>query len=78
MPIPILGQPMQILTWYPTTLLRCNCKETCEEKVTLIISGMGGSSMCPLCGAKATVTGIGPDGNVVVTIETKDPIGRVQ
>lgn len=76
--VPILGQPMILMTWYPTTLLRCNCKQEFEKKAILIIHGFGGASMCPLCGSKATINGILPDGQLDITVQTQDPIGRVQ
>lgn len=63
MDIPILNQPAEVLFWWPTSLIKCNCQ---ERGVTLVIvSGFGNAAACPKCNKVYIATGLLPDGKTM-------------
>lgn len=46
--VPIVGQPGQILIWYPTVMIRCMCDPAIQSLV--IMTGIGNPSKCGKCG----------------------------
>lgn len=59
--VPILNQPVTLITWYPTTILRCNCM----EKINIIVlTGINNTVMCGNCRKSFMVRGMRQDGSV--------------
>lgn len=57
--IPIIGEPCQMILWYPTLLINCRCQ---ENRVTIIVTtGFNNPSACWHCGKIYYVTAIGPE-----------------
>ena len=52
--IPILGQPLTVLAWFPTVSVVCNC----EAKQPLLLVGLGNLSVCPQCGRGFQLFGV--------------------
>lgn len=46
--VPIVGQPYQLLSWFPTIVIRCNCHET-KPPILLIGEAI---VECPQCHKK--------------------------
>lgn len=46
--IPIVGQPVKVLQWWPTALIECRCKP--GQQVLIVLAGVGNWTRCPLCG----------------------------
>lgn len=43
----LINQPMAVLFWYPTAIVKCNCVE--GELAILVLSGIGNLSQCGKC-----------------------------
>lgn len=55
----LIGQPCDILTWYPTVVLRCKCV---EEMMNLLILTPGALAECPACHGRYKITGANANG----------------
>lgn len=47
--IPSVGQPCNVLFWYPTTLIKCNCREGNQLQLLMVV-GFQNPTRCPQCG----------------------------
>lgn len=52
--IPIIGQPLTVITWFPTVSVVCNC----EAKQPVLLVGLGNLSVCPKCGRGFQLFGV--------------------
>lgn len=52
--IPIVGQPLTVVTWFPTVSVTCNC----DAKQPVLIVGFGNLSVCPMCGRGFQLYGV--------------------
>ena len=55
--VPIIGQPCNIVSWFPTTVLVCNC----EAKQPVTVIGFNNISVCPHCGRGFRLHGVQQD-----------------
>ncbi len=64
--IPTVGQPADVIFWYPTVLLRCKCQP--ERLNILILTGIRNPVTCGSCHTVYTTMGFqeGPAGLVPV------------
>ncbi len=53
-PVAIVGQPLTVVTWFPTVLATCNC----EAKSPILIVGFGSIYLCPACGRGFRIFGV--------------------
>lgn len=60
--IPVVGRPVDLVLWYPTTVVRCRCKEKAEEQAIIVIIGLQQVAACPLCMRAYHINRIKPDG----------------
>lgn len=67
MTVPILNQPVTLMTWYPTALLSCNCVEPGKLNI-IIITGLNNTVQCNNCGKGYMVKSVKPDGTLDVAI----------
>ena len=70
----LVGQIASVLAWYPTTLIRCQCREGSLSIV--IVTGLGIPSLCGSCGRTYIAQGLSPDGKTML-IGTAPPPSRV-
>lgn len=66
----IVGKSHEVLKWYPTTLVSCQCQH--PQQVILIVVEFKNPVMCPFC-RKAYVltrlTALGPEVDVILPTE---------
>lgn len=72
MDIPILNRPYEPLSWYPTALVKCNCR--LPQLVILIITGMQNLVCCPMCNNGYLITGVLPDGQLNIRVVKPQPM----
>lgn len=76
--IPIIGQPAQVLTWYPTALMGCKCQGNNMELV--IVTGFGKPSQCPKCGKLFIINRVSEQGpgqfHINVDIQVPRAVGH--
>lgn len=70
-PIPIVGAPAVVLTWYPTAIVRCLCQPEMEKQSLVILVGFNTPGLCPQCQKQHLVVGVqGPE----ITVQTLLPV----
>lgn len=55
--VPIVGQPVTVLAWFPSFMVMCNCL----APAPVLIVGFGSPSYCPACGRGIRVFGARQD-----------------
>ncbi len=71
--LPIVGQPHQVLMWYPTSVIVCLCKH--PSQTLIVITGFGSPAACPQCGKLYVNTGVQPvPGGVAIQVHVVTPI----
>lgn len=73
--VPLVGQPVTLISWYPTTLLKCNCVEGLN---IVIVTGFNNTVMCGNCRRSYMVRGLHPDGRLDLIMMLPTPEGTVQ
>jgi len=61
--IPLVGQPFEFLTWYPTGIIYCNCQ---DKRVMMVIVGLNNRNACPACRKIYTAVGLTPEGGLII------------
>lgn len=79
--IPILGQPAEIVHWWPTTVVQCKCRG--DGLLTIVIlTGFGNHTECGFCGKLYFNKGMTPDGkgglNILVDFIIPVPKSQLQ
>lgn len=64
MSVPIVGQAVTLITWYPTAVLRCNCVQ--ERLSVVILTGLKNPVLCGNCKRGYFIDAICPDGTINV------------
>ncbi len=68
--VPIVGAAFEILTSYPTIIVRC----ACEAKGIVVLVGSGSSGPCPTCGKVFGVGKVGASEVGVVRMAEGAPV----
>lgn len=74
--IPIVGQPCQFVTWFPTVVVSCNCGATPAPVVVIVGAGI---SPCPACGRPFALANVAWNArsnelNINVAVVAKPPV----
>lgn len=62
----IVGQPMELIYWFPIMLIRCKCDMVGLK--LLILRDMNTPAECPRCGRFAKVSGFDIDGVPILLV----------
>ena len=73
--IPIVGQPVNLVFWYPTTILRCRCDPSPEIFTMILITGTHNAVECPKCHKLYQINGMQLDkkGDLLPMIQVMIP-----
>lgn len=66
--IPIVNQPAEILKWYGTVIVQCNCQRDKGVISLVIVTGMGNTSVCHNCGKLFHFSSFRIENNAVVPV----------
>lgn len=75
MTVPIIGQPANLLMWWPSAILRCNCTAATEptRMCLVVLTGVGNAVKCGNCDHLYIIRGVQPDGSLHVDMATPTP-----
>lgn len=62
----IVGQPMELIYWFPVILVRCRCDMTGLKLI--ILRDLNTPTECPACGRGVMVSGIDADQKPIVLV----------
>ncbi len=67
MDIPLLGQQSRTLTWYPTVIVQCLCKQHPNMSIVLL-TGFGSVNACGSCGNVYRMSGVTQEGDGLTAV----------
>lgn len=73
--IPVVGQPAEIITWYPTALVHCKCQKP-PTMAIVITTGFMNHSKCGYCGTHYWIKGLKTDGTILIDFLAEPPGGE--
>lgn len=75
--VPILGQPVSLLMWYPTAVLNCKCLAEKGIVSIIITTGLNNPAKCGQCGKLYKINSVKPDGSLDIGFAIPLPPGQV-
>lgn len=68
----LLGEPCEVLTWYPTVVIRCKC---IEQMTNLLVLTPAAIAECPACHGRYKINGVTPNGPQIAYAPPSSTVG---